>query len=160
MGFQRKWRSPSDKPLTPDEALVKLERFCLFRERCPQEVRDKIRELRLSEELGATLFNTLLEDRYFDEERFTSLYVRSKIKSWGRIRVRLELQLRKISPECIENEFNEIDEEAYRATIQKLLDKKRQQWIDDPLGNQKAAAAVIRMGFESDLVFSLLNASK
>lgn len=156
MGFQRKWRSASDKPLTPDEAMVKLERFCLFRERCPQEVRDKIKELRLSDELGTTLFNTLLEDRYFEEQRFTSLYVRSKIKNWGKIRVRLELQLRKIHPDCIEQAFKEIDEEAYRTTIVRLLTKKMQQWTGDPQARQKSAAAAIRMGFESDLVFSLL----
>lgn len=156
MGFQRKWRSAIDKPLTPDEAMVKLERFCLFRERCPQEVKDKIKELRLSDELGDTLFHTLMEDRYFEEQRFTSLYVRSKIKSWGKIRVRLELQLRKIHPDCIEQAFQEIDEEAYRNTVVRQLTKKLQQWVGDPQARQKAAAAVIRMGFESDLVFSLL----
>lgn len=153
MGFQRKWRAPDARPLSADEALQKLERFCLFRERCPQEVRDKIRELRLPVDMGDQLFKVLEEDRYFDEARFTELYVRSKIKGWGRVRIRMELQMRKIDPECMERYLQAIDEEAYLETLRKMLEKKYHQWTGDPQARQKAAAAVVRAGFEPELVF-------
>lgn len=162
MAFSRKSRSLSAPPLTPDQALEKLEHFCAYRERCPQEVRDKMRELRLSEEMSEQLFQVLQEERFFEEERFTESFVRSKFRGnhWGKVRLRMELKMRRIDPEIMEQALANIDEEAYLELIQELLTKKIRQWADDPQGRQKAAAAVIRAGFEPDLVFQELNRQK
>jgi regulatory protein len=159
MAFQRKSRPLDAPPLTPDEALAKLEYFCAYRDRCSQEVLDKIRELRLSKELGEQLFDVLQADRFFDDRRFTEMYVRSKFRSnqWGKVRIRMELKMRNLEPELIENAIDMLDQDEYETTVKSLLKKKLKQWEGDPLARQKAAASVIRAGFEMDLVFKLVD---
>lgn len=132
-----------------------MEHFCAYRERCPQEVRDKMHELRLPEDLRQQLFDLLQTERFFDEQRFTELFVRGKFRGnqWGRVRLRMELKMRHISPDIMEAALAAIEEEQYLEVIDALLTKKLKQWPDDPQRKQKAAAAVIRSGFEPDLVF-------
>ncbi len=156
--FKRKPR-PADAPaLTPDEALAKLEQFCLYRERCSSEVWEKIRELRLSKELGEQLFEVLQTDRFFDDQRFAEIFARGKFRGnqWGKVRIKMELNMRKIPPDIVAHALDSIDPEAYEETLRSLVHKKLQQWHDDPQARQKAAASVIRSGFEPDLVFALV----
>jgi len=155
---QRKFR-PKDAPsLTPDEALAKLEYFCAYRDRCEHEVWQKIEELRLPEELGQQLFDLLKSEKFIDEVRFAETFVRGKFRGnhWGRVRIRQELKMRRVDNQIIENAMEQIDEEAYLELLEELLLKKRKQYDGDPQARQKAAAALIRAGFEPDLVFSFL----
>jgi regulatory protein len=156
--FKRKPRNPHAPPLTPDEALAKLEHFCAYRERCSSEVRDRIKELNLPKDLGAQLYEVLQSDRFFDDARFAENFVRGKFRGnhWGRVRIRMELKMRHLEEPVIEEALAQIDETAYVEMIQTMLQKKYQQWHDDPQGRQKAAAAVIRSGFEPSIVFGLL----
>lgn len=146
------------KPLTPDEALLKLERFCAYRERCPKEVRGKLAELGLSRADAEQIFEVLREDNFFNEERFAMAYAGGKFRSnqWGKVRIRQELKMRNISPELIQQALDSIDQSAYEALLQKLLDKKRQQYAEDDNAREKTAASMIRAGFEMDLVFRFL----
>jgi regulatory protein len=160
MPFQRKSRPKDAPPLTPDEALAKLEHFCAFRERCPQEVKQKIQELRLDKALGQQLYQLLETEGFFNEKRFAEVFVRSKFRSnhWGRIRIRLELKMRDIDPELIETALAEqLEEEDYLDYLQTALSKKISQLKDDPQARNKAAATLIRAGFEPDLVFKILS---
>lgn len=159
MPFRRKSRPADAPPLTGDEALAKLEHFCAYRERCPQEVLQKIRELRLPTDLGEQLYALLESEGFFNEERFAASFVRGKYRGnhWGRVRIRQELKMRDVAPTCIEQVLAEqIDQEEYLELIRTLLDKKLHQWAGDPQARQKAAAAVIRGGFEPSLVFSMV----
>ena len=63
-----------DKPLTPDEALAKLEHFCAYRERCPKEVRAKLAELGVSGQDAVQIFEVLEGDGFFNEARFAMAY--------------------------------------------------------------------------------------
>jgi regulatory protein len=159
MPFKRKMRPADAPPLTPDEALAKLEHFCAYRERCPQEVRQKIAELRVASDLGEQLYQLLASEKFFDEQRFTEVFVRSKFRGnhWGRVRLRQELSMRAIAPELIEQALAEqISEHEYTELVHNLLQKKMTQWTGDPQAKQKAAAGVIRSGFEPSLVFDLI----
>ncbi len=150
--------SKFQKPLSPDEALQKLERFCAYRERCPKEVRSKLAECGLSRADVEQLFEVLQADNFFNEERFALAYAGGKFRSnqWGRVRIRQELKMRSIAPELISQALNSIDETEYETLLQKLLDKKRQQYAGDDNGREKAAASLIRAGFEMELVFRFL----
>lgn len=145
-------------PLTPDEALQKMERFCAYRERCPKEVRNKLAEFGLSNPDAEQIFKVLQEDKFFNEERFAMAFAGGKFRynNWGRIRIRQELRMRDISPTLVSQALDSIDQSEYEALIQKLLDKKRQQYANDGNAREKTAASLIRAGFEMDLVFKFL----
>lgn len=148
----------NQKPLTPDEALQKMERFCAYRERCPKEVRSKLAEFGLDHADAAQIYQVLQEDKFFNEERFAMAFAGGKFRYnyWGRVRIRQELRMRDISPALVRQALDSIDQEEYEALIQKLLDKKREQYANDDNAREKTAASVIRAGFEMELVFRFL----
>ena len=154
MAFQRK---RPDKPVTPDEALRKLENFCAYRERCPKEVRTRLAELGMRGEEGDQIFEVLRNDGFFDEERFAIAFAGGKfrINHWGKVRIRIELRMRDISPEVLERALDAIGEEEYQALLEQLWDKKKQQYEGDESARDKAIGALIRAGFEQPLFFQL-----
>ena len=153
-------RRQPDSPLTPDEALRKLESFCAYRDRTGAEVRTRLTELGVQGETAEQIFKLLHEEGFFDETRFARAYVRGKLNSnhWGRVRIRIELKRKGIDPETIRQVMaEEIDEDEYTALAQRLLAKKRLSYQgDDPLAAQKATASLIRAGFEPELIFRLI----
>jgi SOS response regulatory protein OraA/RecX len=64
--------------------------------------------------------------------------------------------MRSIAPELIAQALDSIDQGEYETLLQKLLDKKRQQYAGDEKARDKTAAALIRAGFEMELVFRFL----
>lgn len=146
------------QPLSPDEALQKLERFCAYRERCPKEVRSKLAECGLNRADAEQIYQVLQEDKFFNEERFALAFAGGKFRynAWGRMRIRQELQMRDIAPELVQKALDSIDQTEYEELLQKLLDKKRQQYADDKNAREKTAASLIRAGFEMELVFRFL----
>ncbi len=145
-------------PLTPDEALQKMERFCVYRERCPKEVRSKLAEMGLNQTDAEQIYQVLQEDKFFNEERFAMAFAGGKFRYnyWGRVRIRQELRMRDISSALVSQALDSIDQTEYEALIQKLLDKKREQYANDTNAREKTAASLIRAGFEMDLVFKFL----
>jgi len=156
MAFQKKIATP----LSADEALARMEGFCAYRERCPQEVRRKMVELGLEGETAEQIWQVLVADGYVNEERFAVAFAGGKfrVNQWGRVRIRLELQQRGIGPDLIRQALDALDEAEYLAVLQALLEKKYKQYRSTPNARAKAAASLIRAGFEPDLVFQQLSA--
>jgi len=147
-----------EKPLTPDAALARMEHFCAYRERCPKEVRAKLAELGMRGADAEQIFQALREDGFFDEERFATAYAGGKfrVNHWGRVRIRQELRMRDIAPAIIQKALDSIGEAAYVELLEQLMDKKRRQYEKDGQAREKTAAALIRAGFEQELVFKYL----
>ncbi len=148
----------TDKTLSPDEAMMRMENFCAYRERCPKEVRTKLTELGMRGPDAAQIFEVLRDDGFFNEERFALAFASGKFRMnhWGRVRIRMELKMRDIDPALIAQALDAIDEGEYLRVLQQLLDKKRRQYEGDPQSREKTAAALIRTGFEPELVFRYL----
>lgn len=147
-----------EKALTPDEALAKMEHFCAYRERCPQEVHRKMTELGIEGETAEQIYQVLEGDGYISEERFALAFAGGKfrVNRWGRVRIRVELQRRAIAPHYVRQALDAIDEHQYLQVLRELLEKKLQQNAPTHQGRTKAATALIRAGFEPELVFGLL----
>ena len=145
-------------PLTPDEALLRMERYCAYSERCPKEVRNKLTEFGLTGADNEQIFAALHGDNFFNEERFAMAFAVGKFRNnyWGRVRIRQELWMRDIAPALITQALNSIDETEYVKLLQKLLDNKRVQYASAPNTREKVAASLIRAGFEMELVFRYL----
>ena len=152
------YRKKPAQPLTVEEALIKLENFCAYRERCSKEVRTRLSELGLKGAEADQILDVLREDGFYDEIRFALAYAGGKfrINNWGRVRIRQELRMRDIAPELVQQALDSIEEEDYLGTLQRLLEKRRQHYAGDPQVREKTAAALIRAGFEPELVFRYL----
>lgn len=155
MAFQRKIR---ETPLTPDEALLQMEHFCAYRERCPQEVRAKLRALGMVGTDAAQIYEVLLEDGYFEEARFAVQYAGGKFRNhhWGRVRIGMELRRRDVDPAHIEKALCTIEEAEYEQVLQQWIAKKRAVFSNHTTDNPKIVASLLRLGFELELILSAL----
>ncbi|MEI6411427.1 MAG: regulatory protein RecX [Bacteroidota bacterium] len=143
------------EPLTPDEILAKMEYFCAYRERCTKEVHARLTELGARGEDAEQILEVLRGDGFFDEARFAHAFAGGKfrINHWGRVRIRQELRLREVPNALIQSALDEIDEDEYVALLKSLIEKKKDQYEGDALMRDKTIAALMRMGFEMELIF-------
>lgn len=149
------------KFVSKEEALIKLQKYCAYQDRCHQEVRKKLLDLGLYGDELEQIIVDLIEERFLDEERFARSYARGKfrVKSWGRIRIRQELKQRNISSYCLKKALEEIEDNAYQDKIVHLIEKKNKIEKEKNLYKRKGKLAqyVIQKGFESHLVWKMIN---
>lgn len=148
------------KIYTPKQALLKAASYCAYQERAQQQVRDKLYEWELHQEDVEEIISQLISDNFLNEERFAIAYTLGKlrIKSWGRIKIKQSLKLKRVSDPLIKIAFSKIDLDEYESKLGDLLDKKQLSLKDkDPyiLKNKLFQYALSR-GFESDLISSIL----
>jgi len=106
----------------------------------------------------------LIEDNFLNEERFACSYARGKfrMRDWGRIRILQELKLRKISDYCIKKAMQEISDEDYQATIDKLIEKKWKEVKESNLFKKRGKIGKYLMGkgYESKWIWPALKKFK
>lgn len=138
------------------EAKIKASKYCVFQERTQQEVRDKLYQLGLYSDEVEEILTQLILENFVNEERFAKMYARGKfkLKHWGKVKIEYELNRRKISPFCIRQAMNEIDDNDYRTKLTELTVKKLQAYSGDEYVRQnRTARYLINKGYESDLVW-------
>lgn len=151
----------SGKSYTVKEATVKLMQYCAYRDRSQQEVEDKLLDMRMIPEAREQIIIKLMQEDFLNEERFARSFVRGKfrIKKWGRIRIKQELKLRKISSPIILLAMTEIDEKQYFKTLEELAEKKL-NLLTEPntmKRRKKLSDHLLQKGFEYDLVVEVTN---
>ena len=143
-----------------DVALQKMQRYCAFQERCHSEVRQKLLEISVYGDTLEEIIAELIADNYLNEERFARAYARGKFrtKSWGRNRIKQELQMRRVSDYCIRKGLEEINEEDYLATLEKVIAKKLEELRgeDHFTAQQKTAQYAMRKGYKSELIWRVI----
>ncbi|RYY53445.1 MAG: RecX family transcriptional regulator [Chitinophagaceae bacterium] len=114
------------KSLTPEQATQKLKQYCGYQERSHQEVQQKLYELGVWKQDHDAIIADLIEGDYLNEERFVTAFARGRfrLKQWGRIKIRYELQQRRISEYLLKKALAEIQEEEYAVTLAKLATEK------------------------------------
>ena len=114
------------KTYTVDEAKKKLEYYCTYQERCHQEVRKKLQDMRMIPEAMDVIIVHLIQHNFLNEERFAKTFVRGKfkIKGWGKRRLTLELRKKDIAKVNINQALKEISDEEYTVILDTLAKKK------------------------------------
>ena len=144
------------KALTPEQTLQKLRHYCAYQERSHQEVRDKLFQLGCPSRKQDELISTLIEEDYLNEERFAIAFAGGKwrVKRWGRVRIKYELQQRKVSAYCIRKAMAEIEDEDYLKTLDRLASDKYESLKKDQyiIRKKKTADYLLAKGFEPELI--------
>lgn len=151
---------PPVNPHTIAEATKKMERYCVYQERCPQEVFEKLKGMQLSLEDIDQIMAHLIQENYLNETRFAKSFARGKFhnKKWGRNRIVWELKQRNITTLNIKNALAEIEEEKYLDTLDELVQRKWIQITDTNLQKRKKKLAdyLLYRGWEGHLVYEKL----
>lgn len=147
-------------PLTPKQALEKLQAYCAYQERSHQEVRTKLLKLGVRGHELEEVIAQLVSDDFLNEERFAVAFAggRFRMKKWGRKRIEVELKKRGVSSYSIRKGLAEIDEQAYLETLASVAEKKADllKGEDAFARKNKVARYLISRGFEPQLVWDFL----
>lgn len=148
------------KTLTPEQALQKLKHYCGYQERSHHEVQQKLYDLGVWKKDHDEIIATLIENDYLNEERFVKAYARGKfrMKQWGRIRIRYELKLKKISEYLVKKAMEEIPDDEYQVTMEKLATNKYESLKSDQymVRQKKTVDYMTGKGYEPSLVMEIL----
>ena len=149
-----------DKPLTPDQALDKMAKYCAYQERCVKDVRDKLKTFDIPQKEKDKILDYLLDSRFVDDERFAKCFVRGKINQsgWGVNKIRFHLIQKGIDKAIIDEAIGQTDEEAYRQRLIDILNVKAKtvKAENDFERKRKLAAYAMQKGFEGSLVWEVL----
>ena len=148
------------KPLTPDQVLDKMAKYCAYQERSVKDVKDKLKTFDISQEDREKILDYLLDNRFVDDERFAKSFVRGKINQsgWGLIKIRFHLIQKGIDKETIDEALKQTDEEVYRQRLIDVLKTKSKtvKAENDFEKMRKLAAYAMQKGFEASLVWEVL----
>ena len=148
------------KPLTPDQVLDKMAKYCAYQERCVKDVRDKLKAFEISEEEKAKILDYLLDNRFVNDERFAKSFVRGKVNQsgWGVNKIRFHLIQKGIDKDIIEEALGQTDEEVYKQRLIEILKTKAKtvKVSNDFEKKRKLAAYAMQKGFEGSLVWEVL----
>jgi regulatory protein len=146
---------------TVDEAISKMERFCVYQDRCHLEVTNKLREMQMIPQAIDYIVHHLITHDFLNEERFARSFARGKfrIKKWGRERITRELKKRHISRFNIKAGLSEIETEEYHITLAEISAKKWARLTDNSLAvkKKKLANYLFYRGWEADLIYQKIN---
>ncbi|PTN08345.1 regulatory protein RecX [Mangrovibacterium marinum] len=143
------------------QAFAKAAALCSRAEKSPGAIQKKLGQWGLAPEEAEAVMQLLFQQKFLDEERFASSYVRDKFRfnQWGRVKIAFHLKAEGISGPIISGAMDEINEDDYRDSLKRLL--------ADKIRKTKAAnhydlkAKVVRFaqsrGFEPDLIFSIFD---
>ena len=144
------------KSYTFEEIKQKLVNYCIYQDRCHQEVEQKMQDFLLIPEAKDEIMLYLINENYLNEERFARCYIRGKfyLKNWGRIKIKNHLKFKGISEKLINKCMDEIDEADYQKTIEKLYNAyfSEQKGLKNYQKTMKTVRYLISKGYEYELI--------
>lgn len=146
---------------TVEEAKRKMERYCVFQDRCHQEIQGKLIQMRMIPEAMDQIIVHLIEHDFLNEGRFAETFVLGKFrqKKWGKLRIRRELKARGIGDFLIRQATAKISATEYLTALQNLVEKKRLQFEKLPRDEKKKKLYqyLAYRGWESELILEQLS---
>lgn len=147
--------------MTFDEALDRCRFLAAKGECCTFDLEQKMRNWGVQLADIQRVIESLVAERFVDNLRFATAYVRDKTRfnHWGRVKTTLMLRQKHIDKQTIDEAFNELPESDYQRAFEAERDKKMRQLraLKPFERNRKTAAYLIQKGFEPDFVFKNLN---
>lgn len=149
------------KYVSRDAALLKLQRYCAYQDRCHLEARRKLLDLGIYGDDLENILTDLIADNFLNEERFARSFARGKFqqKGWGRQRITQELKQRQISAYCLRKALEEINEQDYQQCLREIIQRKNEQWGTLPPFERRGKIAQYAMsrGYETELIWEMVN---
>jgi regulatory protein len=148
------------KYLTKEQALQKLRQYCAYQERSHYEAEQKLWDLGIRRADHGEIISTLIEEDYLNEVRFAKQFAGGKFRMnhWGRKKIYYALKEKKVSDYNIKKAMGDLDEEAYRKTLEDLAEKKYEllEMETEPVRKRKIMDYLLQKGFESELISSVI----
>jgi regulatory protein len=142
------------------ELQLKLETYCAYTERCPADVKAKLKEWKVPRELWDACIQELKDLRFLSEERYGEAFARGKfkLKSWGKSKIKAALEAKAVDANIISDAIKQIDDSDYRGKLVRILEKKNALLKEE--NAQKRREKLFRFaaqkGYETKLIFECM----
>lgn len=144
------------KECSENEARNKAEAYCSSVERCVAEVEAKLDQWGATPEIIEKVIKHLLAEKYIDQKRYSSAFVRDKYRfnQWGRVKIAQALRMKRIPADIINLGMEEIDEQEYHDILSALLEQKKKsvKAKTEYERNGKLIRFAIGRGFEMEAI--------
>ncbi len=143
------------KPISEDQARVKLADLCARSEQCEGDLVKKLRTWGLTTGQSANVIDYLKRERFLDNARYARAFARDKARfsRWGRRKIAMALRMKMVSTADIQQGLDSIEEEDYLEALHLAAEvKARSLDLSIPADRQKLYAHLISRGYESALV--------
>ncbi len=147
--------------ISEEKALKKAELICSKQEKCKYDIRKKLVDWELKPDSINRIINNLEKDKFIDEKRYSSFFVRDKFRfnKWGKIKILFILRQKNIPDKYIFSALNKIDDKEYFNTLEKEILKK--QKLIKYKNNYELKSKLLRFaesrGFEKNLIFKIID---
>ena len=139
----------------------KIAKYCAYRERATKEVLVKLESLGVNSAQSDQIIDELKKEGFIDDRRFARAYAGGKFrtKKWGKLKIKRELKMRDIGEEDILSGLQEIEGQTYLEVLEQLAKQKYMVVKNDNLyiRKNKVASFLVSKGYESELVWAILN---
>jgi len=153
-------KKQSGEPLDAAQAFRKAADYCVSQEHCIGEVRFKMKQWGINNNLINSTIDQLIDEGFIDEKRYASAFARGKFKlfDWGKIKIANELRMKGIPSGLVSEALNEIDEDEYKETVKSLINKKLGSNKQPSRGERsKIFNYLMGKGFETEIIMKAMN---
>jgi regulatory protein len=131
--------------------------YCNYQERSHREVRNKLYELGCKPYEVEQYLSELIEAELLNEQRYAQAFARGKfrLKGWGRNKIVAHLKQQSVSEYCIKKGLQEIDEQEYLDTLERLIDRKLSELRSERNHFRKRTklyAYLLQKGYENHII--------
>lgn len=142
------------------KALHKASSLCSRQEYCRSDIEKKLVKWDVSPSDKEKVVQKLVTEKFIDEERFSTFYVRDKFRfnKWGRKKIMWQLRQKGIDQETIYQALEQIDPDEYHEKLKEVIREKIRQVKNKELIKQKAAVIrnAVSRGYEYEKIMPLV----
>jgi regulatory protein len=122
-------------------ALKRAASLCSKQEYCRSDIQKKLEKWDIPHTDCNKVLERLVAEKFIDEARFATFYVRDKFRfnRWGRKKIWWKLKEKDVPEEIISEALDQIDQEDYLQMLKGIVDEKYRQIKRCDLPKQKAA---------------------
>jgi regulatory protein len=143
--------------------LKKSMAYCAGKECCRSDISQKLASWSADEEETDKILHMLINEKFIDEKRYASAFVKDKFRynKWGRIKIGSALRQKNIPSDIISGALENIDENAYREALKTIISGHRR--TVKAKNQYELKGKLLRFGlskgFESHLLYEIFNES-
>ena len=133
-----------------EQLVAKAEAYCAAAEHCCYDVRLKLQQWGATSTQVEKIIARLQDADFLNEQRYCHAFVHDKLlyQGWGRMKMRAQLQAKRLPTQAIEQALAEMNENAYLEVLEKVLtSKKRTLKSSDPQLREKLIRFCMQRGF-------------
>ncbi len=142
-------------------ALTKAMAYCSHREVCIYDIQNKLSSWGATGNDSDKIIDTLLTEKFIDENRYAKAFVRDKFNynKWGKVKISIHLKRKNIESHIIKTALDSIDNEVYIKSIKNIIEGHKKFVKAKNAYDLKAKLLRygLSKGFESNILYDLLD---